>query len=194
MIHHLVHIHRALRAVGLSQDLQRNRQGHGQSDGQDPNQQDQFDGSGQLGHGVGQEGVAYGQVPFGRECCDGEHGGVAGGLREETPEEAEFAPEDVGVFVPDDVDLLGQTREEQHQVGDGQTEQVIIRSCVHHFVLSYHYAGADIPYRPQQEYRHVYNSNRYHYVQGVPLKFAAHRPGVVAEIFHFGDLPMAPTR
>lgn len=101
--HHSAHVV-ALHGRAVVHPLVVDAEGHGLRHGQAhrhyPDGDDELDGARELRHGVGEEGVADGEVALHGEGRDGQDGGVGGGLRGEALDDAEDLAEDVGVFRP----------------------------------------------------------------------------------------------
>jgi hypothetical protein len=114
--------------------------------------------------------VADGQVALHGEGRDGEHGGVGRRLGEHPSQEAKGAAEDVGVARVNQVDLLGDAREEQHQVRDGQAEEVVVGGGVHRLVPGDDDAGADVAHGAGYEDDDVGGDDGHHDVEAVPLR------------------------
>lgn len=70
---------------------------------------------------------------------------------------------------PNVVHFLRQSGDEQQQVRDGQTEQVVVGGGVHVFVARDHYTGADVANDSAHKYGAVAHGYGYHYQQRVSL-------------------------
>lgn len=141
---------------------------HGAEGRQGPNQKYRLDGSAQVRHGVSSQRTADGQIALDGEGGDGENGGVGGGLGRPAAEDAEALAEDVGIALPEHVELLRQAEHEQQQVGDGETEEVEVGGRVHVLVAGDHRARAQVADGARQQDDAVDDRHRHHRRQRLP--------------------------
>lgn len=146
----------------------------GEREGSEPHGGDELLGAAAGHDALGFERVADGHVTLHAEAGDVERGGIGAAVTKEVVTPAYGVSEDPGVMEPDEVvELDGHGENEDQQVGDGETGQVVVHGALEILQSLFGQQGVQgdgVPQRTHSKQSHVDDSD-YHFGVNVRVDF-----------------------